>query len=57
MARHSNASRVELRLLKCGASGYVSKSNAREHLATAIRKVARGERFLTFADSQSHAAG
>ena len=35
------------RALKSGALGYVSKSNAREHLVTAIRKVARGERFLT----------
>lgn len=33
--------------LKGGAVGYVTKSNAREHLVTAIRKVARGERFLT----------
>lgn len=35
------------RALKSGALGYVSKNNAREHLVTAIRKVARGERFLT----------
>lgn len=35
------------RALKNGAVGYVSKNNAREHLVTAIRKVARGERFLT----------
>jgi two-component system invasion response regulator UvrY len=35
------------RALKGGALGYVSKNNAREHLVTAIRKVARGERFLT----------
>jgi len=35
------------RALKAGAVGYVSKNNAREHLVTAIRKVARGERFLT----------
>jgi two-component system invasion response regulator UvrY len=34
------------RALKTGASGYVSKNNAREHLVAAIRKVARGERFL-----------
>jgi len=33
--------------LKGGALGYVSKNNAREHLVTAIKKVARGERFLT----------
>lgn len=36
-----------VRALKSGAVGYVSKNNAREHLVTAIRKVARGERFLT----------
>jgi len=35
------------RALKAGASGYVSKDSAREHLVAAIRKVARGERFLT----------
>ncbi|HEX7828824.1 MAG TPA: response regulator transcription factor [Thermoanaerobaculia bacterium] len=33
--------------LRSGALGYVSKNNAREHLVTAITKVARGERFLT----------
>jgi DNA-binding NarL/FixJ family response regulator len=33
--------------LKGGALGYVTKSNAREHLVTAIAKVARGDRFLT----------
>jgi DNA-binding NarL/FixJ family response regulator len=33
--------------LKRGALSYVTKGNAREHLVTAIRKVARGERFLT----------
>lgn len=35
------------RALTAGALGYVNKSNARAHLVTAIRKVARGERFLT----------
>jgi DNA-binding NarL/FixJ family response regulator len=35
------------RALKGGALGYVSKNNAREHLVTAIRRVARGERYLT----------
>lgn len=35
------------RALKAGAAGYVSKDNARAHLVAAIRKVARGERFLT----------
>jgi DNA-binding NarL/FixJ family response regulator len=35
------------RVLKAGAHGYVSKDSAREHLVPAIRKLARGERFLT----------
>ena len=35
------------RVLKAGALGYVSKDSAREHLVHAIRKIARGERFLT----------
>jgi len=35
------------RVLKAGALGYVSKDSAREHLVQAIRKLARGERFLT----------
>ena len=35
------------RALKAGALGYVSKDSAREHLVQAIRKLARGERFLT----------
>jgi two-component system invasion response regulator UvrY len=35
------------RALAAGALGYVSKSSARAHLVNAIRKVARGERFLT----------
>lgn len=35
------------RVLKAGALGYVSKDSARDHLVTAIRKIARGERFLT----------
>jgi DNA-binding NarL/FixJ family response regulator len=35
------------RALKAGAAGYVSKNSAREHLVAAIRKVARGERFLS----------
>jgi DNA-binding NarL/FixJ family response regulator len=41
------------RAMKAGAAGYVSKSNAREHLVAAIRKVARGERFLTPAMAES----
>jgi two-component system invasion response regulator UvrY len=39
--------------LRAGALGYVSKNNAREHLVTAIGKVARGERFLTPAIAES----
>jgi two-component system invasion response regulator UvrY len=35
------------RALKAGAAGYVSKDTARAHLVTAIRKVARGERYLS----------
>ena len=33
--------------LKGGAMGYVTKGNARDYLVPALRKVARGERFLT----------
>jgi DNA-binding NarL/FixJ family response regulator len=36
-----------VRAMKMGAFGYVSKDNAREHLVQAVRKLARGERFLT----------
>lgn len=36
-----------VRAMKSGALGYVSKDSAREHLVLAIRKLARGERFLT----------
>jgi DNA-binding NarL/FixJ family response regulator len=35
------------RVLKAGALGYVSKDSARGYLVNAIRRVARGERFLT----------
>jgi two-component system invasion response regulator UvrY len=35
------------RALKAGAAGFVSKDNARAHLVAAIRRVARGERFLS----------
>lgn len=35
------------RAMKAGALGYVSKDRAREYLVDAIRKLARGERFLT----------
>jgi DNA-binding NarL/FixJ family response regulator len=43
---HQEASYAS-RALKAGALAYVSKSSAREHLVPAIRRVARGERFLT----------
>lgn len=43
---HTQAS-YATRALKAGAAGYVSKDSARAHLVSAIRKVARGERFLT----------
>jgi DNA-binding NarL/FixJ family response regulator len=45
------------RALKAGAAGYVSKDSAREHLVAAIRKVARGERFLTPDVAESVAFG
>ncbi|MFA6954887.1 MAG: response regulator transcription factor [Thermoanaerobaculia bacterium] len=35
-----------IRLLKAGASGYVGKDVARDQLVDAIRKVARGERYI-----------
>ena len=45
------------RALKAGAAGYVSKDSARAHLVGAIRKVARGERFLTPELAESVAFG
>lgn len=35
------------RALKGGASGYVTKDSAREHLVAAIRRLASGQRYLT----------
>lgn len=35
------------RFIRAGASGYIGKQSAREHLVSAIRKVARGERYLS----------
>ena len=35
------------RALKAGAAGFISKDTAREHLVMAIRRIARGERYLT----------
>ncbi len=46
LSMHQQASYAS-RAMKGGASGYVSKDSAREHLVTAIRRLARGERFLT----------
>jgi two-component system invasion response regulator UvrY len=53
---HQQAS-YAARALKAGASGYVSKDSAREHLVKAIRRVAAGERFLTPALAESLAFG
>lgn len=52
LSMHSEASYVS-RALQAGALGYVSKNSARSHLVVAIRKLARGERFLApeFAES------
>jgi two-component system invasion response regulator UvrY len=52
LSMHTEASYVS-RALQAGALGYVSKNSARAHLVTAIRKVARGERYLApeFAES------
>lgn len=46
LSMHTHVSYAS-RALKAGASGYVSKDSAREHLAAAIRRLARGERYLT----------
>jgi len=56
LSMNQHASYAE-RVLKAGALGYVSKDTAREHLVQAIRKVARGERFLTPAIAESLAFG
>ncbi|HEY2324194.1 MAG TPA: response regulator transcription factor [Thermoanaerobaculia bacterium] len=45
------------RALKSGAAGYVSKDSARAHLVAAIRKVVRGERFLSPELAESMAFG
>jgi len=39
--------RYAVRALKAGAAGYLTKESAPEELVTAIRKVARGGRFVT----------
>jgi DNA-binding NarL/FixJ family response regulator len=46
-----------MRAMKAGALGYVTKDSAREHLVNAIRKLARGERFLTPAFAEGLAFG
>ncbi|MBT3204144.1 MAG: response regulator transcription factor [Gammaproteobacteria bacterium] len=35
------------RMLRCGASGYLSKSSAPEHLVTALKKVISGQRYIS----------
>ena len=45
LSMHTHVS-YATRLLKAGAAGYVSKDSAREHLVAAIRRLARGERYL-----------
>jgi DNA-binding NarL/FixJ family response regulator len=52
LTMHQHPSYVS-RAFKSGASGYVSKNSARDHLVTAIRRLARGERFLTAAFAES----
>jgi two-component system invasion response regulator UvrY len=56
LSMHGEAS-YAARALKAGASGYVSKSSAREHLVVAIRKLANGDRFLTPELAESLAFG
>jgi two-component system, NarL family, invasion response regulator UvrY len=46
LSMHQHVS-YAVRAMKMGAAGYVSKDSAREHLVVALRKLARGERFLT----------
>jgi two-component system invasion response regulator UvrY len=56
LSMHQEAS-YAARMLKAGAAGYLSKDSAREHLVQALRKVARGERFLTPAVAENLAFG
>ena len=46
LSMHQQASYAS-RALKGGAAGYVGKDSAREHLVPAIRRLARGERFIS----------
>lgn len=52
LSMHQQASYAS-RALKGGAAGYVGKDSAREYLVTAIRKLARGERFISPAIAES----
>ncbi|HEX6178627.1 MAG TPA: response regulator transcription factor [Thermoanaerobaculia bacterium] len=52
LSMHQQASYAS-RALKAGALGYVGKDSAREFLVTAIRKLARGERFISPAIAES----
>lgn len=52
LSMHHQASYAS-RAIRAGASGYVSKDDAREHLPSAIRKLARGERFIAPAIAES----
>jgi DNA-binding NarL/FixJ family response regulator len=45
LTMHQQAS-YAARVLRSGAAGFLSKDSARAHLVNAIRKLARGERFL-----------
>jgi DNA-binding NarL/FixJ family response regulator len=46
-----------VRALKAGASGYLTKAAAAEHLVAAVAKVARGGRYVTEALAERLAAG
>jgi DNA-binding NarL/FixJ family response regulator len=52
LSMHTHVS-YATRVLKAGASGYVSKDSARAHLVTAIRRLVRGERYLPPAFAES----
>lgn len=52
LTMHQQAS-YAARVIKSGAAGFLSKNSAREHLVNAIRKLARGERFLPPALAES----
>ncbi|MDQ3280673.1 MAG: response regulator transcription factor [Acidobacteriota bacterium] len=52
LTMHQQAS-YAARVIKSGAAGFLSKDSARAHLVNAIRKLARGERFLPPALAES----